>query len=171
MARRNPSGGATGGSIRVSGERDLYALKKACDAADKTITKELKRGIVEAGAPLQRKIAGAASWSKRIPGAVKVNTRFTARTTSVILTVNQKKAPHARPLENDGRQGTFKHPVPVRAKRTRRGRAGQAVRGQRTVKQPARPFFYNTITDDDRRMTRAAVDKVADRIERQLGFK
>jgi hypothetical protein len=158
-------------SVRVSGERDLYRLKKDLDAASKGLAKELKRGIENAGEPLRGKVAVAASWSRRIPRAVKVNTRFTAKTTSVVITVNAKQAPHARPLENAGRPGFFTHPVPVNARRSRRGRAAQAVRGQRTVKQPARPFFFNTITDDDRRMTREAVDKVADRIERLAGFR
>jgi hypothetical protein len=171
VARRGPNGGAAGGSIRVSGDRDLYALKKQCDAVSKNAAKELKKGLTEAAAPMRAKVAAAASWSTRIPRAVKVNTRFTAKTTSVAITVNQKQAPHARPLENDGRPGFFTHPVPVRAKGTRRGRLGQAARGQVVVKQKARPFFFDTITDEDRRMTRVAVEDVADGIEKQLGFK
>ena len=98
-----------------------------------------------------------------------MNTRFTAKTTSISIVVNRKKAPHARPLENDGKPGFFTHPVPIRASGTRRGRLRQAVRGN-TVKQKARPFFTPAIKSGDHNIDQAVLDAVK-AIERKAGFR
>ncbi len=76
--------------------------------------------------------------------------------------VSRKRAPHARPIENSGRAGTFQHPVFGRTRR----------RGSRyvTATQPARPFFFNEM---DRHLP--AVEKAAltaiDEAARAAGFR
>jgi hypothetical protein len=75
-----------------------------------------------------------ASWSGRIPGAVRAQPFFTAKRAGVRIIVDAKAAPEARPLEHGGNGGEFRHPV---------FGGGNKTRDQWTwVEQPARPFFY-----------------------------
>jgi hypothetical protein len=163
------AGRTHGGTVRVQFP-DLYALVKDLDKVDKKIAREMKKEMRQAADPIvQRVKAEAATFSKRIPPAVKASTRFTKKTTQVIVTVNQKQAPHARPINNDGKPGFFTHPVPVRAASTRRGRLRQAVKGD-VVKQKARPFFYGPIVAADHKVEQA-VQRAADKAMRQAGFR
>jgi hypothetical protein len=157
--------------VRVSSP-DLYRLSNDIQALDggRKIVNEMKREMRQAADPIVRRVqAEAAVFSKRIPPAVKASTRFTKKTTSVIITVNARKAPHARPINNDGRQGFFTHPIPVRVSGTRRGRLRQAARGN-TVRQKARPFFYGPIVAADHDVE-AAVQRAADKALRKAGFR
>lgn len=148
--------------------RDLYELTNRLKGADKKWATEFKREIAKVAEPIRRRVAAEASWSRRIPGATKASTRFTKKTNTVIITVNRRLAPHARPLENDGKEGTFEHPVFV--SKTRRGRAAQVLGRKRTVRQQARPFFAKAIKSQDHRID-AAVEAVAADFERRLGFR
>lgn len=149
------------GSVRIE-SRDLYKLTKDLQAVDKKLAVEMKKQFRAVAEPVRRRVADEASWSRRIPGATKVSTRFTAKTQAVIITVNRKAAPHARPLENDGKAGTFEHPLFARRTRIR----GRAI----TVRQQARPFFAKAIKSQDSRID-AAVEQVAKDFESRLGFK
>lgn len=71
------------------------------------------RGRIKRGGDL---IAGEArqnaSWSSRIPGAIKVRARISTRETAALISVDAEKAPHARAYEGiSSRATTFRHPV------------------------------------------------------------
>jgi hypothetical protein len=73
-------------------------------------------------------IRGRYGWSTRIPAAVKLRVGYGERRTGVLLYVDQKIAPHARPIEGISTRGdVFRHPV----------------HGDRDnwVEQPTRPSF------------------------------
>jgi hypothetical protein len=169
VQRGTRRGGSDDSSIRID-SRDLYAFSADLKAAGgaKLVT-SFKRELKAVAEPVAARVRSQASWSKRIPGAVGVSTRFTKRTTAVLVTVNRKKAPHARPLENDGKAGFFTHPIPVKAAGTRRGRLRQAVKGN-TVQQQARPFFAKAVKSQDHRID-AAVERVAKDFEKRAGFR
>lgn len=95
-----------------------------------------------------------ASWSSRIPGAMYVQTRFTADTTRVSLKVRAAQAPHARAYENLGRPGTFRHPV-----------HGRDV----WVAQRARPFLFPAAEAHMERVYTELVHAV-DAAARRAGF-
>lgn len=154
-------GGADDSSVRID-SRDLYQLTKDLQAVDRKLATEMKREFRAIAEPIRQAVATEASWSRRIPGATKVSTRFTKKTQNVIVTVNRKQAPHARPIENAGQEGTFRHPVFARKTRF----LGRAV----MAKQQARPFFAKAILKQDHRID-AAVDAAAARFEKKLGFK
>lgn len=154
--------------VRVE-SRDLYQLTKDLQAVDRKLAAEMKKHMRAVADPVRARVAAEASWSKRIPGATKVSTRFTAKTQQVIVTVNRAQAPHARPLENEGREGFFTHPIPVRSASSRRGRLRQALKSHE-VKQRARPFFQKAIESQDHRID-AAIEQVARDFERKIGFK
>lgn len=154
--------------VRVE-SRDLYRLTKDLQAVDRKLATEMKKQMRQVAEPIRRAVANEASWSRRIPGATKVSTRFTAKTQSVLITVNRRLAPHARPLENEGQEGYFTHPIPIRAAASRAGRFRQAVKGN-TVRQQARPFFAKAIKRQDHRID-AAIEQVAQDFEKKLGFR
>lgn len=164
-----PAGSSHGGTVRVTSP-DLYRLVKDLDQVDKKIAREMKKEMRLAASPIVRRVqAEAAQFSKRIPPAVKASTRFTRKTSSVIITVNARQAPHARPINNDGKPGFFTHPIPIKAAGSRRGRLRQARKGDQ-VKQKARPFFYGPIVAADHDVE-AAVQRAADKAMRQSGFR
>jgi hypothetical protein len=167
VGRGARQGGSDDSSIRIDSS-DLYKLTKQLENVDKKLATAMKREMRQVAEPIRSRVAAEASWSKRIPKATKVSTRFTAKTQQVIITVNRAQAPHARPLENDGKEGFFTHPIPVKAASTRRGRLKQAVKSH-TVKQRSRPFFAKGISSQDHRID-AAIEAVARDFERQAGF-
>jgi hypothetical protein len=159
------------GVVRVTSP-DLYRTAKDIQqvVGGRKIVAEMKAEMRQAAGPIVRRVqAEAAVFSKRIPPAVKASTRFTKKTTAVLITVNARQAPHARPINNDGKQGFFTHPIPIRVSSTRRGRLRQAARGN-TVRQKARPFFYGPIVAADHDVE-AAVQRAADKALRKAGFR
>lgn len=148
-------------AIRIDSP-DLYRLTKDLQQVDKKLATEMKAEMRKIAEPMRRAVAAEASWSRRIPQATKVSTRFTARTQQVIVTVNRRQAPHARPLENEGKEGTFLHPVFARK--------GRFLRRPVLTRQRARPFFAKAIKKQDHRID-AAITQVAKDFERKLGFR
>lgn len=165
-----PAGRSRQGTVHVDSP-DLYALSKDIKAlvGGNKIVNNMKREMRQAADPIVQRVKAEASFSKRIPPAVKASTRFTKKTVGVLITVNAKQAPHARPINNDGQSGFFTHPIPIRAASTRRGRLKQARKGDQ-VKQKARPFFYGPIVAADHDVE-AAVLRAADKALRQAGFR
>lgn len=122
----------------------------------------LRKNLQSAAGPAKAQVQSNASWSSRIPGAVGVQVRFTAKKVGVSIFVSRKKAPHARPIEHDGQAGTFLHPV---FGRTKRG-------GKRyvTAKQAARPFFFNEMARHMPDVEQAAADAIEE-AARSAGFR
>lgn len=76
--------------------------------------KALDRRLRPAGEQTVAAIRRHASWSSRIPGAVRLRVAFKAKDVGLIITVDQHAAPHARPFEGIAtRTGgdSFRHPV------------------------------------------------------------
>lgn len=97
-------------------------------AAGKVITAALRRNLRKAAEPIRQQVQANAAWSTRIPAAVAIGTAFNKSSTGVFIRVNARKAPHARPFENSGLRGVFRHPV---------------FASDVWVAQQSRPFFFN----------------------------
>lgn len=109
----------------------------------------IRRAVKTAAAGFVADVKQDASWSTRIPAAVRTSTSFSKARPGVRVAVDSKKAPHARPFEGmapGGNATKFRHPV----------------FGNREVwvDQATRPFFRPNI--DKHR------DKVLDAIETAL---
>jgi len=131
---------------------ELRRLFGELKAAGDGLHIELRRGIKEAGDDAKKAVQGAAAWSTRIPGATRVSTSFSASSAGARIVVNARAAPNARPINNNGRGGTFRHPV----------------FGTKTwVSQPARPFMAAA----DAPGVQQAMRSVMDRVAHQAGFK
>lgn len=99
------------------------------------LRRELRPKLRASAQSIVDDMKGRASFSSRIPGAIRMTVSFSGRGSGggVRIAVNSKIAPHARLLErgNDGgRSGSFRHPV----------------YGTDTwVSQPTRPFFFPAV--------------------------
>lgn len=154
--------------------RELKRLGKAANG----IKRDLRRAVAESGEAVTRAVKTEAAWSTgtrrakgqdgkvsgrtSIPAATSLGMSFTARGAAVVVKVNAKKAPHARPLEfgNKGGGGpTFRHPVFHSA----------STKGPWAV-QPTRPFFFTAA----RAMTpliEAKIQAAIDSVAIEAGFK
>lgn len=140
---------------------DLSALMRAAKEAEGTVQIELRRGIKAAAKPVVDRTKERASFSTRIPGAVKVQTRFPAKGASVTVTVDSKRAPHAAPINNQGREGTFRHPVYPDPTKERSE--------WNWAPQQAHPFFPRTANDVPAQVETEML-RVMDEIAHKLGF-
>jgi len=93
--------------------------------------RQLRKTFVAAGQPMLRDAQSRASWSSRIPGAIRVSSTVTSERLGVQLRVSAKAAPHGRPYEGLGEGAEFRHPV-----------FGRFDRG---VSQATRPFVLPAV--------------------------
>lgn len=110
--------------------RDLKNLGKALRASRPDIYKATQKGLRQVGQKVAARARQNASWSKRIPQTVTVRS---AGLNAVIVSAGGKNAPHAKPIEHAGAEGTFRHPV----------FGNRAV----WVDQKARPFLHPAAID------------------------
>lgn len=147
----------TGSPYRVEVDqaalRKLVADLKLLEGGKKQVT-ALRRTLKNAAEPMAQQVRANASWSAKIPGAVGVQVRFTAKKVGVSIFVSRTKAPGARPLENYGNSGTFKHPV----------------FGKGSVEQPARPFFFKELEGKIAEVEKATTEAI-DEAMRAAGFR
>lgn len=111
---------------------EVEDLKKELGNIPKDLRRALRPGLRLAGNVVAEDAKRRASWSARIPRATRVSVTFSGRTPGVSVVVNRNRAPHARPFEHGGGEGTFRHPV--------YGRRGV------WVSQVARPFLAPALT-------------------------
>lgn len=84
--------------------RDLYRMSPA-------LRSRLGKTIRDLGKGMESDAKSNASWSSRIPGAIKVSGTVTPNAVGVALRVSTGAAPHARPYEGLDGGSSFRHPV------------------------------------------------------------
>jgi hypothetical protein len=110
---------------------ELRRLIKDLGAIPKDYRKEVRPELRKSAQPLVAKVKSNASWSTRIPKATKLSISLAGRKPGVRVVVNETKAPHAYYYENDGKQGTFRHPL--------------FGNRRHWYSQRARPFFFDPL--------------------------
>jgi len=124
------------------------------------LTKTLRPALLRVGETVRADAASRASWSTRIPGAMSVRPSVTARGgASVTIRVSAAKAPHARPFENAGQPGSFRHPVHADGPRS----------SWTWVAQDAHPFLFPAARAH-REQTVKAIGDAAEDAARRHGF-
>jgi len=108
-------------------------------------------------APVLNQARANASWPSRIPGATRISVKYGQRTAGVSIVVSARRAPHARPYENLGNPGTFRHP-----------RWGHRGPGD-WFPQAARPFLFPAAETKAPEVVDGIRDVVA-RVARENGF-
>jgi hypothetical protein len=108
------------------------------------LRRELRPAVRQAAQVVMEDAQRRASWSSRIPGAMRVSVRLSGRGAGASVVVSAAKAPHGRPYEHLGQPGTFRHPVFwPRSRHMVFGveRPGAFKHG-RWVSQAARPYLF-----------------------------
>jgi rhodanese-related sulfurtransferase len=101
-------------------------------AVPRNLQPAIRRAVADAAQAFLSDVREDASWSSRIPGAIRTRTSFAQRGSGIRVLVDKAKAPHARPYEGLSSGGMqFRHPV----------------FGNRDVwvSQQARPFFMPNV--------------------------
>lgn len=136
-------------------ERELTQFFREFKTLPKDVQRETRPMLRQTADSPVSQAKRNASFSERIPGAIRVSLRFSKRFQGVTLQVNKNRAPHARPLENQGKPGQFRHRV-----------FGKNV----WVTQQARPFFYEVAEEWHDDVTQK-LGQVIDRVTRSHKFK
>jgi hypothetical protein len=129
---------------------------------------ELRPVMRKAGQQALVKARANASWSTRIPAAIRLSVSFASRRPGVSLVVDRRRAPHGRPFENLGQPGSFRHPVPNTRRRGLRAAASGDRR--RWVSQRARPFLFPA-AEDAMQQIDADIGAAVESAARRHGFK
>lgn len=134
---------------------ELALLRREFGELPPELKRKLRPRLRSAGRVVVREAQRKASWSTRIPAAIRLVTRLGSRNAGLFIQVAARNAPHARPYENLGRQGTFRHPVfwPD---------AIGTAPPSRIVSQRARPFLFPAVDRHHTTARVAASNAVAD---------
>lgn len=136
--------------------RALSQLARDMKDADRELRRSLQRRMRAALEPAKQAVRAETAWSSRIPAAVTGRVSYAVKGATARVVVDAKKAPEARPLNNAGKSGTFRHPV----------------YGNRDVwvAQAARPFIPAALERSAPAVARE-IAKIYDDIARKAGFR
>lgn len=138
-----------------SGLGELQELVRDLGKIPKDLSQEMRPMLKRTGEGALRDAKSNASWSSRIPGATRLAISFGKKNTGVSIRTNQRKAPHARPHENNGKPGTFRHP--------NFGRDDWSSQQARPYMQPAADKWQAQVDEE--------IGKVVDQVSRTHGFR
>lgn len=96
---------------QLRGHLELAQLIEDLREMPAEIRKELGPEFVAAAQPVLTDARARASWSSRIPGAMRVRARRSLRRPGASLVVNSRRAPHARLYEDLTGAGSFRAPL------------------------------------------------------------
>lgn len=139
----------------LGGDEDIRRLIRDLGKIPPSLRKSLRPAIRAAAQPIVSDARQRASWSTRIPGAIKVSQTFSGRRAGVRIVVSSRRAPHARAYEGIGGQRVFRHPV-----------FGHDV----WVGQQTRPFLIPAV-QAHAGTVRTAIAETVDRVVREHGFR
>lgn len=149
---RGPAGD---GGATVADETFSMQLRRTGDLLREISTevrREIRPAIKKAAEPIVRDAKKNASWSSRIPKAIRVS----VLKRGVEIRVSAKKAPHARVLEGITGNRTFRHPL--------------FGNRERWFDQKTRPFLTPAV-EKHLPKVRAAVIRIVDEAAVRHGYK
>lgn len=138
------------------GGEEIRRFVRRFDKFPPDVRKDLRIKLKGVGNKALFSVRLQASWSTRIPRATSLKIAINKKNPGLAIEVNRNKAPHARPYENDNKDGTFRAPL-----------FGDR---SRWYSHPARPFLVRgarpwfETTDKE-------IKEVVDLVAKQVGFK
>lgn len=92
---------------------DILGLIKDLQGMDPKVRRNLNKNFKNAAESVAEEARSNASWSTRIPAAIKVRASRSRRFPGAEIYVRHADAPHARPYEHGSgrRRDSFRHPV------------------------------------------------------------
>lgn len=122
-------------------DHDLSLLIRDLGKVPQELRRQLGKELRAAAEPIAATARRGASWSRRIPSAIRVSSQFATHRPGIRIRVSRALAPHARPLEGITRgAGSFRHPVFGR---------------DTWVTQTTRPFLLPAVESNAERVTHA----------------
>jgi hypothetical protein len=140
----------------TEGAAEIRWFVKQFDHFPKEIRQQLRPKLRAIGTTALASVRAQAAWSTRIPSATRLKIGLSKRNPGIAIEVNRQKAPHARPYEHDGREGTFRAPF-----------FGDR---DRWYSHPARPFLLPGARPHFERVDRE-IKQVVDEAARKAGFR
>ncbi|TDE40498.1 HK97 gp10 family phage protein [Nonomuraea mesophila] len=133
----------------ANGNAEIRRLIRDMKKIPPDLRKDLRPALKKAAQPILADARKRASWSTRIPKATRIAIGLASKKKGgVSLRTSAKRAPHARPYENLGNPGTFRHPV-FALPRSRDMVFGYerpgAFKNTPWVAQKARPFLFPAV--------------------------
>lgn len=129
------------------------------------LRQELRPELKKVADPILAKAKANASWSSRIPDAIRISARLSKKRQGFALVVSRQKAPHARAFEGlTNRGNTFRHPVFGTG--DRRGAHSQDT----WAEQETRPYLWPAVKDNQGKAL-DAVGKAIESSARKHGFR
>lgn len=89
---------------------EVRELMRDLDRIPPELRVQMRPALSRAGRDMLRQAQINASWSSRIPGATRLSVRF-SRDPGMDIRTDTRRAPHAPYYENEGKPGTFRHPL------------------------------------------------------------
>jgi len=137
-------------------EQELRKLAKDLDGIPKELRKAMRPALKAAAEPIVQDAKSRASWSTRIPRAISLSVRFSARNPGVSIRVRRGAAPHGRAYEGITGASDFVHPV--------------FGHRDREVSQATRPYLEPAVLAGADEVV-SAVAETVDRVAREQGFR
>ncbi|MCK2214288.1 HK97 gp10 family phage protein [Actinomadura sp. ATCC 31491] len=120
------------------------------------VRKELRPAIKQIGNVVVQDARGRASWSTRIPGAIRLGIQFSTGSRAGVTVIGSVgRAPHLRVYEHLGFRAPFRHPV-----------YGRNV----WVSEMARPFLFPAVAAHAEDVD-AKIGEAIDKVARAHGFR
>lgn len=142
--------------VHAEGAAKIRWFVKQFDKFPKDVRQDLRPKLKEIGSAALASVRAHAAWSTRIPSATRLQIGLSKRNPGLAIVVNRNKAPHARPYENNDRDGTFGAPF-----------FGDR---DRWYQHPARPFLYRGARPHFERID-GEIEDVVDEAARTAGFR
>jgi hypothetical protein len=142
--------------VVTEGASEIRWFVKQFDAFPKEIRQELRPKLRAIGTTALASVRAQAAWSTRIPSATRLQIGLSKKSPGLAIVVNKNKAPHARPYENNDRDGSFRAPF-----------FGDR---SRWFEHPARPFLVRGARPHFERVD-GEIKDVVDEAARKAGFR
>ncbi len=121
------------------------------------LRRELRPAIRVVAGPVLAQARANASWSARIPAAMRIAPSFSQKRPGVAIVVSAARAPHARPYEDTDGDGRLRHPV--------------WGHRDRWVEQSARPSLFPAVRSTADAAMTEEVGRVVEQVARAHGFR
>jgi hypothetical protein len=141
----------------AAANEEIRRLVRDLGKIPKEVRKELRPAIKKIGDVVVQDARRRASWSTRIPGAIRLGINFSSGSRAGVTVIGSvTKAPHLRVFEHLGFKSPFRHPV----------------YGNRDVwvSQMARPFIFPAVAAHAEDVDKA-IGEVIDKVARAHGFR
>lgn len=96
--------------VYTEGAAEIRWFCKQFDKFPPEIRRELRPKLRNVGTAALASVRAKAAWSTRIPSATRLKVGLSTRNPGLAIEVNRKRAPHARPYENNDSDGFFSAP-------------------------------------------------------------